>query len=122
MSRLLSAAVAMVLASFVVAAEKPGRDRVDEYVGSIWHYTITKGEEKHAGQFRVHEHDVFQENQKVGRADPNGDETTITFTKSPELNGVAKLRKNRKRPPGATGTLTRDDGTVWQMKVTWKDG
>ena len=38
------------------------------------------------------------------------------------MNGAAKLRKTRCNPPGAVGTLIRDDGSEWRMKVRFKDG
>jgi hypothetical protein len=124
----LCALAAAVLTSTVFAAvplardSNKGKDGKDDIVGAVWEYTLKKGKETSSGQFRVSENRIFKGAKKVGKVEPNGDETTITITDWDEMNGTAKLTKNRRAPAGASGTLTKKDGSEWEMKVTWKDG
>ena len=53
---------------------------------------------------------------------PDGKETTLVFSDWPEMNGTAKLRKNQRNPPGASGALRKEDGSEWDMSCHWKDG
>jgi hypothetical protein len=100
-----------------------GKDGKDDIVGAVWTYTLAKGDERSSGQFRVNDNVVYKGPKKVGTVEvKDNDETTITFTDWDEMNGVAKLRKNKREPVGASGKLTKKDGSEWAMKVTWKDG
>jgi hypothetical protein len=109
-------------ASAAVGKPRKGKDGKDDIVGAVWTYTLTKDGKSESGRFRVFKHEIFKGKKKVGAASPDGDETTLVFSDWPEMNGTAKLRKNRKNPPGASGTLTKEDGSEWDMKVRWKDG
>lgn len=105
------------------AMARKGKDGVDDIVGSIWTYTLKKGDKEESGQFRIYKGEVFKGADKVGTYHvKDEDETTITFTNWPEMNGTAVLRKTHKRPPGAAGVLHKKDGTDWEMKAHWKDG
>src|SRR5687767_13444736 len=104
-------------ASFTLAEPRKDRDGKDDVMGAIWSYTLTKGDETSHGKFRVYNKEVFKGSEKVGSVDvEDEDQTTITFTKWPEMNGKAVLRKTKRNPPGAAGTLTKTDGSQWEMK------
>ena len=128
MSRIITCALIIGFAASSLFAEKgrdsaKGKDGVDDHMGAIWEFTLTKGTEKSSGKFRVLNHEIFHQNKKVGKAEgKDDDETTITITEWDEMNGTATLRKHKRHPPGATGTLKKKDGSEWEMKVTWKDG
>ena len=126
MPRVIPACVALVLAAAVCTSDafaRKGRDRKDDVVGAVWSYTLTRGGEKVTGKFRVYNKEIFKGAEKVGTVDADSaTETTLVITGLPKLNGTARLRKTRRNPPGAAGTLVRDDGSEWQMKVRWKDG
>jgi hypothetical protein len=116
----------MLLVAFVcttVYAEGKGhKDGKDDVMGARWAYTLTKGEEKASGHFRVYNKEVFKGAEKVGTVKAEDeDETTIEFTSWPEMDGTAVLRKTRRKPAGATGTLTKKDGSKWDMKVVVTD-
>jgi hypothetical protein len=120
----LCAAMAILLCGSSLLADegRDGKDGKDEFVGGIWSYTLTRGEEKTTGQFRVNDREIFKGPKKVGTVNPDGGETTITITDWPEMNGVAHLRKNRRHPAGASGTLKKTDGSEWAIRITFKDG
>ena len=112
-------ALALAAANAFAADKKPK----DNVVGAIWSYTITKGDKSETGQFRVYQREIFKGDKKVGHVEvKDEDETTLYFTDWSEMNGKAVLRKVRKRPPTALGTLHKRDGTDWDMKVQWKEG
>lgn len=98
------------------------RDGKDDVVGTIWRYTITNGNKKDNGQFRVYKKDIFKGSKKVGEVHPKDeDETTLVFTNYEEFKGKAVLRKTKTSPPTWNGTLHRQNGTHWKMEVVVKD-
>jgi len=98
------------------------RDGKDDVVGTIWHYTITQGNKKDSGQFRVYLKDIFKGKDKVGHVVPkDGDETTLHFTDYKEFKGTAVLRKVKRTPATWKGTLNKQNGTQWEMTVIVKD-
>jgi len=110
----------LVAASFPFTAHvQSGQDRV---VGAIWSYTITHEGKKETGQFRVFQHEIFKSSEKVGTVQPKDkDETTLHFTNYKEFKGSASLRKVKKNPNTWKGTLTREDGSRWEMVVIVKE-
>ena len=117
--------VLCMVASAALAAKGPakGKDGKNDVMGATWTCTISRGKEQSSGRFRVYKNEIFKGAEKVGRIETKDeDETTLVITGIPELNGKAVLRKVKQRPPGANGTLTKANGTTWEMKVTWKDG
>ena len=98
------------------------RDGKDDVVGTIWHYTITHGNKKDSGQFRVYLKDIFKGKDKVGNIVPkDADETTLYFTDYKEFKGTAVLRRVKRNPVTWKGTLNRQNGTRWEMTVIIKD-
>jgi hypothetical protein len=120
---LLATLAALFCSSFLFAEEHKGKDGKDDVMGAVWSYTLTKGDDTVTGQFRVYNREIFKGHKKVGKVDiEDDDETKLSFTDWDEMNGKAVLRKTKRHPPGASGTLTKKDGSEWTMKVTWKDG
>jgi hypothetical protein len=103
-------------AAVVNAAAK----KKDHVVGSIWTYTITQGDKKETGTFRVYQLDIYKEDKKVGRATvKSADETTLTFTDLPELNGKAYVKKLKTGV--CSGQLKKTDGSEWEFKAHIKE-
>jgi hypothetical protein len=95
----------------------------NDVVGSIWSYTIVKGDKTDKGTFRVYRLDIYKGEKKVGRVTVlDKDETKLSITEWPEMNGKALLKKNQGKNSGATGTMKKTDGTDWHMTVHFKDG
>jgi hypothetical protein len=116
---------ALVLQGVAPAADDsaPGKDKEDDVVGVIWHYTIKRDKAKQTGTFRVYNMKIYKGDKVVGKYQHSGDQkTTITFTDWPEMNGKVALTKTKRHPPHAEGKLKKDDGTEWEMTCTWKDG
>jgi hypothetical protein len=114
----LALALGLIASDAFAAPKKP-----DNIMGVIWSYTLTKGDKKENGTFRVYKKEIFKGDKKVGHVDvKDEDETTLVFTDWSEMNGTATLRKTRKNPPTAGGTLRKKDGSEWEMKVQWKEG
>lgn len=98
------------------------RDGKDDIVGTIWRYTITHGSKKDTGQFRVYLKEIFKGKDKVGYVQPkDNDETTLHFTDYKEFKGTAVLRKTKRSPSTWQGTLSKQNGTKWEMTVIVKD-
>ena len=73
-------------------------------------------------EIRVYQKVIYKGDKKVGDVQPkDDDETTLVFTNYAEFKGKAVLRKVKRMPPVWKGTLTKDDGTEWQMDVEVKD-
>lgn len=117
-----SVAVGLVAGLGTQAAYARGKDAKDHVMGAIWEYTITREGKKESGAFRVYKKEIFQKDKVVGTVDvKDEDETALYFTAVPELNGKALLRKTRRHPTAAAGTLKKDDGTEWEMRVVVKE-
>jgi hypothetical protein len=114
-----SCLLALTLASLTplqaLAKPKPK----DDVMGAIWKYTLKReGQPEEKGEFRVYKDEIFLEDKKIGSVHKKDeDETTLTFGGAPKLNGTATLRKTNKKPPVASGTLKKSDGTTWDMHV-----
>jgi hypothetical protein len=102
--------------------KKPkGKDK-DDVVGTIWHYTLTRGDKKDTGQFRVKDLEIFKGKNKIGVIKPkDDDESSFKITELPELNGTAEIRKVRRNSPVWKGTLTKANGTKWDIEIEVKD-
>lgn len=122
-----SALLGVVFGTLVAALVLPvaAKDREDDpkdVPGTIWHYELTHGSRKQGGQFRVQGTAIFNGDKRVGTIRPKSDdETTLIFSGHRDFDGKAALRRVERRPPVWEGTLKKDDGTEWQMKVTIKD-
>lgn len=115
-------AVGLIAGLGTGAALAKAKDAKDHVMGAMWEYTITREGKKETGAFRVYKKEIFHKDKKVGTVDvKDEDETTLYFTAIPELNGKAVLRKTRRNPPAAVGTLKKDDGTEWEMRVVVKE-
>ena len=115
-------AVGLIAGLGTRAAFAKGKDAKDHVMGAIWEYTITRDGKKESGTFRVYKKEIFQKDKVVGTVDvKDEDETALYFTAMPELNGKAVLRKTRRHPTAAVGTLKKDDGTEWEMRVVVKE-
>src|SRR6476469_5758682 len=100
-------ALGLAAASDALAAPK----KADNVMGAIWSYTLTKGDKKESGTFRVYKKEIFKGDKKVGHVDvKDEDETTLVFTDWSEMNGKADLRKTRKNPPPRAASSTRRTG------------
>lgn len=121
MLRLRMSALFVVALVFVVAPCL-GRDGKDDVVGTIWSYTITRGDKVEKGQFRCYQKELFKGENKVGEVHPkDDDETTLVFTDFGELNGKVKIRKVKRKPVVWKGTLNKDKGRKWDIRITVKD-
>ena len=120
--RLTLVGLALALGLATVADTLAAPKKPDNIMGAIWTYTLTKGDKKESGTFRVYKKEIFKGDKKVGHVTvKDEDETTLVFTDWSEMNGTATLRKTRKNPPTAGGTLHKKDGSDWEMKVQWKE-
>jgi hypothetical protein len=133
-ARLFSLTLIVLIAASAVAQEKAkkankgnkgnkgDKDGVDDVVGAIWHYRLTRNGKTESGNFRVYQFEIFKGKEKIGSVKPkDDDETTLTITGFPELNGKATLHKVRDKTRLAKGTLVRPDGEKWEMEVEVKD-
>lgn len=113
----------LVLATcFSAAHAQPRKDGVDDVRGARWGYTITRDRKTVKGEFRVLNHEVFQNGRKVGDVRPKGStETVIVINGVPELNGRAVLTKTDTKPPVWKGELKRANGNVWPIEVIMTD-
>lgn len=119
MFRSMLPALLLLLPLSIQAQDRDGKDDV---VGTIWRYTITHGNKKDTGQFRVYLKEIFKGKDKVGYVVPkDNDETTLHFTDYKEFKGTAVLRKTKRSPPTWQGTLNKQNGTRWEMTVIIKD-
>jgi hypothetical protein len=119
---ILIPAMSLVVGLGAEAAFAKSKDAKDHVMGAIWEYTITREGQKESGTFRVYKKEIFLRDKVVGAVDvKDEDETALFFTAMPELNGKAVLRKTRRHPTAAVGTLKKDDGTQWEMRVVVKE-
>ena len=115
-------AVCACVVALSVSAGGQDRDGKDNVVGTKWSYEITNGKEKEEGQFRAYNAELFKGAKKVGKSHPkSATETTLVITDYEPLNGKAVLRKVGHHPAIWKGTLTKSNGSSWEMKVTVKD-
>src|SRR6476660_4934930 len=127
-ARLLSLALIALVATQGIAQDKGkkgkkgNKDGIDDVVGAIWHYKLTRNGKTEAGNFRVYQFEIFRGKEKIGSVKPkDDDETTLNITGFPELNGKATLHKVRDKKGLARGVLLRPDGEKWEMEVEVKD-
>ena len=74
------------------------------------------------GAIRISDKEIFKGSKKVGVVKPKDeDETTLTISGMPEINGTIELRKTSLKPPIWKGTLTKDDGSKWDITFDVKD-
>jgi hypothetical protein len=103
-------------------ANDRGRDQKQDAGGTIWHYKMTREGKSMSGNFRVHQFQIFNGNDKVGVVRPiDNDETSFRVTDFPELNGVATIQKVRDMPGHAMGTLTKPNGDKWDIEIEFKE-
>ena len=111
--------------SLALALPTSAKDKADDpndVDGKIWHYEITMGKKKQGGQFRVQGGDLFNGDAKVGTIKAKSDkESTLVFKGHRDFNGRAEVRRVERRPPVWEGTLHKDDGTDWHMRLEIKD-
>jgi hypothetical protein len=116
-------AACLIASLFVAPFATAAVGKKNDVVGSIWTYTLVKGDKKDKGTFRVYKLDIYKGEKKVGRVTVlDNDESKLSFTEWPEMNGKAYMKKNQGKNSGASGTLTKTDGTDWHMTVHFKDG
>jgi hypothetical protein len=106
-----------LLALFAAAALANGAPKKNDNVpGARWTYTITQGDKKESGTFRILELVIYKDDKKIGRATQKSTtETTLVFTGLPELNGTAEVKRVKRG--SCTGTLKKSDGTEWVFKA-----
>jgi hypothetical protein len=117
---LLRVVSVFVLAAFafpaIVDAAAAKKKKEDEVVGSIWTWTITNGDKKETGSFRVHDLNIYKDDKIVGSAaEDAAKKATLTFTGIPELNGTAEVQRHK--VGHCTGTLKKKDGTEWKFEA-----
>jgi hypothetical protein len=110
------------LALVLPASAKDKADDPNTVDGKIWHYELSLGKKKERGRFRVQGGDLFNGDAKVGTIKPTSDKTsTIIFKGHRDFTGKADVRRVERRPPVWEGTLHKDDGTDWQMRLEIQD-
>ena len=88
--------------------------------GWVWGYTAKNASEEVSGTFRIANHEVFKDGQKVGTVVPHGgaglgDKVDIILTNFGKINGKALLEKTKMNPPVWVGTLKAKDGKEWHL-------
>ncbi len=121
--RLLLTLIVGCACTLAPAADKPGKPPKpapeERAAGARWHFKLQRGPKVITGTFFVKDRLIFFNEKQIGTIEPkDDDETLLTFTGLKQLNGSATLGKLKTDPPGAHGTLRRDDGTTWTMYVT----
>lgn len=87
------------------AAYSQAKKDKDTVVGTIWSFKAVKGSDVEKGAIRISDNKGAK---KVGVVKPKDeDETTLTISGMPEINGTIELRKTSLKPPIWKGTLTR---------------
>ena len=120
MSRLFFAAAFAV--TILVGGASLAKDGKDDVVGTIWSYTITRGEKVEKGQFRCHDLKLYKGQTQVGEVQPQTKtHSTLVFTDFGELNGTIDIRKSNRKPPVWRGTLERENGRTWSIVIRIKD-
>lgn len=102
--------------------EKGNKDGVQDVVGTIYHYKLTKDGRSVSGTFRVFQHEMFKGAKKIGTIkDKEDDEASFTVNGDAELNGQATYRTVHLKPHKYKGTLVKPNGDKWQLEVEEKD-
>lgn len=119
---LIGIVVGAFAGTLAVSSAAKDKDDKKDVVGTIWHCEISKGKQSKGGQFRVKNDVIYNGDKRVGSVHPKADDQThLVFNGHRDFDGKASLHRVKRSPPVWEGTLHKDDGTDWHMKLTIKD-